>query len=87
MKDIKKPLQPHYNELAIEPIDILIADLTPDEFKGYCKGNILKYILRADHKGGLTDYEKASVYIQWLIESEKQRRAKPHSKGTISIRR
>lgn len=33
------------------------------------KGNILKYVLRADYKNGREDLEKAMVYLQWLIEA------------------
>ena len=41
-----------YYELwpGAEAIDIMAAALTPEEFKGYLKGNILKYKLRAGDK-------------------------------------
>lgn len=35
----------------MEAIDVIIAALTPEEFAGYCKGNALKYRLRAGEKG------------------------------------
>ena len=43
--------------------------LTAEEFKGYCKGNAVKYIWREDHKGAnIQDLKKAVVYINWAIE-------------------
>ena len=30
----------------IECIDAIEAALTPEEFRGFCKGNIIKYIFR-----------------------------------------
>tara|TARA_R110000803_G_scaffold80261_5_gene146057 strand:- start:4768 stop:5178 length:411 start_codon:yes stop_codon:yes gene_type:complete len=54
----------HYTAGGIEVIDILEAKLTPEEFKGYLKGNCLKYLLRAEHKGGVTDIRK----MQWYSE-------------------
>lgn len=35
----------------MEAIDVIKAALTPEEFAGYCKGNALKYRLRAGDKG------------------------------------
>ena len=62
----------HYQVGGIEVIDIFKAKFTPEEFKGVCKANILKYILRADYKNGLVDYKKALVYLEWLIEALEQ---------------
>ena len=36
----------HYTKGDIECIDALRAALTPEEFRGSCKGNVLKYIWR-----------------------------------------
>jgi len=62
---------PHYTDGGIETIDYLRAKLTPDEFKGFCKGNALKYISRAGKKSTdeLEDYRKAKWYIDKLIET------------------
>ena len=32
---------PHYNQAGIECIDAIQAALTPEEFRGYCKGCLL----------------------------------------------
>ena len=42
----------HYTDGAIECIDAIAAQLTPEEYRGYLKGNIAKYVWRERHKGG-----------------------------------
>lgn len=50
-------------------IDIIRATLTPAEFAGYLKGNVLKYRLRAGEKGDpVEDLGKAAKYRTWLYE-------------------
>lgn len=58
----------HYKQGGLELVDIWKAKLSTEEFKGLCKGNVLKYVIRADQKNGLEDYKKAAVYLKWLIE-------------------
>lgn len=62
----------HYTFGEIEVIDYIRDKMTPDEFQGYCMGNILKYISRHKHKAGVEDLKKAQVYLGWLIESEER---------------
>lgn len=72
-----KPIEDRVNEpkyykldgLDIESIDVIKAVLG-DGFKAFCKGNILKYMIRADKKNGVEDLKKAEVYLNWLLESE-----------------
>lgn len=46
-----------------QSIDVIRASLTPEEFAGFCKGNALKYRLRAGEKGDATeDLAKANWY-------------------------
>jgi hypothetical protein len=40
----------HYTVGGIETIDYIQAKLTPDEFRGYLKGNVIKYTSRAQYK-------------------------------------
>jgi hypothetical protein len=54
---------PHYLVGGIEVIDYIKAKLTPEEFRGYLKGNVIKYISRADHKNGMIDWGKADWYV------------------------
>lgn len=58
----------HYNTGKIEVITIIEDQLTPEEFRGYIKGNILKYITRERHKNGLEDLKKARWYLDRLIK-------------------
>lgn len=58
----------HYTAGKIECIDAIEAALTPEEFRGFCKGNALKYIWREKRKGGVEDLEKAKWYLERLIE-------------------
>lgn len=56
----------HYKTGGLEVIDILKAKLSPEEFRGFLKGNSLKYLLRAEQKGGAEDYAKAMWYSSML---------------------
>lgn len=57
----------HYLSGDIECIDAIRAALTPEEFRGYCKGNMLKYIWRERHKQGDVSIEKAIWYGDELL--------------------
>lgn len=70
MKDLTK--QEHYANNGIEPIEIMRKNFNHDEFMGFCKGNVLKYILRYEDKNGLEDLEKARIYLNWLIDEYKR---------------
>lgn len=56
----------HYKVGGIETWDILTAKLTDQELIGFCKGNVLKYLTRADYKGGKEDIQKAKWYLSKL---------------------
>ena len=58
---------PHYRQGEIECIDAIEAALTPEEFRGYCKGNAIKYIWRERHKGRKDSLAKAAWYLARLI--------------------
>lgn len=58
----------HYTYGAIETIDYIKQVVGEEGFKGYCLGNILKYISRAEHKNGIEDYKKAMWYLERLIK-------------------
>lgn len=48
---------------GIECIDAMRSTLTPDEFRGYCKGAAFKYIWRERQKGGNESLAKAVWYL------------------------
>ena len=57
--------------LNIESIDVLRAALTPEEFKGFCKGNALKYLIRAGKKDDeLQDLKKAGVLMLRVLANQ-----------------
>ncbi|MFZ3004187.1 MAG: DUF3310 domain-containing protein [Undibacterium umbellatum] len=60
----------HYTAGGIEFIDILRAKLTPEELRGYFKGNVIKYVIRAELKDGPQDYQKCARYANWLAQAE-----------------
>ena len=57
----------HYRQGEIECIDAIRAALTDEEWRGFCKGNILKYVWRERHKGGDVTLIKAQDYLRWAI--------------------
>lgn len=59
-----------YKHGDVECIDAIRAALTPEEFRGFCKGNILKYVWRESYKGGDGDMVKASDYISYALSEE-----------------
>jgi len=59
----------------IECIDYLRDKLTPEEFTGFCMGNVLKYSSRWRKKDGLQDLKKAKVYLEWAIEAAEKENA------------
>jgi len=59
----------HYQLFAdgTQSIDVIRRALTPEEFVGFCKGNCLKYRLRAGKKDALEqDIAKAETYANML---------------------
>ena len=60
---------PHYTHGDIECIDAIRAALGPEGFAFFCRGNVIKYNWRCDHKGGLQDVEKAGWYLDKLIDT------------------
>lgn len=61
LSNIDHPI--HYTQGSIECIDAIEAALTPEEFRGYCKGNAFKYIWREQYKGQDESIDKASWYL------------------------
>jgi hypothetical protein len=59
----------HYTQGSVEAIEAIRAALTPEEFRGFCKGNALKYSWRERHKGGDEDLKKAAWYLNKITES------------------
>ena len=58
----------HYTHGKIEVIKIMEDQLTPVEYRGYIKGQVIKYITRERYKNGLEDLKKARWYLDRLIK-------------------
>lgn len=57
----------HYNSGKVEAIEAIEASMSPEEFKGYLKGNALKYLWRYAYKGKpIQDLDKAEWYLARL---------------------
>ena len=60
----------HYNQGEIECIEAIEAALTPEEFRGHCKANAIKYVWRERKKGGDESIRKAIWYLSRLVQGE-----------------
>lgn len=69
---------------GMQAIDVIRAALTPEEFAGYCKGNFLKYRLRAGEKGDpVKCLGKAEWYRAELREHHAEQRRQEAEDVTI----
>jgi hypothetical protein len=66
MRDVAK--LPHYMNQRVQPIRYMHQSMSDEAFKGFLKGNIIKYIMREDRKNKQEDVAKALVYMNWLNE-------------------
>ena len=68
----KDPKSNYYDAGGIETLEIIKAKLTPEQFEGYCMGNIMKYLcrynfkFRSDQDGRERDIEKAKNYLTFM---------------------
>jgi hypothetical protein len=59
----------HYTQQKMEVIDLIENSMTRIQFCGYMRGNIIKYMLRYEHKNGIEDLKKARWYLDRLVET------------------
>jgi len=57
----------HYKDMAVQPWHVMQSVLTPEEFRGFLKGNIIKYAMRQGRKGE-DDGDKCIHYQRKLEE-------------------
>ena len=62
----------YYKNKAIETIEVIRNELTSDEFRGYLKGQIFKYLARHRLKNGVEDLKKAQWYMNYLVKFEQE---------------
>ncbi len=61
----------HYTGSSIECISAIEASMNEVQFKGFLKGQVMKYLWRYEHKGNpLQDIEKAEWYLGKLRKME-----------------
>lgn len=58
----------HYLNMGIQPWDAMRAWMSPEEFQGFLRGNVIKYVARCEAKGGVQDLRKARHYLDTLID-------------------
>lgn len=62
----------HYKDMPIQPWELMEELLTQEEFRGFLRGNVLKYSLRAGRKEGSDDAAKARHYMLKLKEFDEK---------------
>lgn len=71
MADFNTPA--HYVlEDGSDSMDLIAKILGREQFKGFLRGNALKYLIRYELKGGIEDLKKALDYIERLVELESE---------------
>lgn len=78
MKKKQIPIKPfdavdkpeHYHKNGLDPLTVMGQTFTREEYVGFAKGNVLKYVMRYKEKNGLEDLKKARFYLEELIEWE-----------------
>ena len=64
--EVNQPV--HYNTGSVECITAIEASMSQEQFRGYLKGNCLKYLWRYEYKGKpVQDLEKAEWYLKRLL--------------------
>lgn len=58
----------HYRSKKVQPWDAMEVWMSREEFVGFLRGNVIKYMARCRDKGGLNDLKKAQHYLQKLLE-------------------
>ena len=66
--NVNKP--EHYCFGEIECIDAIRAQMSKEEYEGYLRGCIAKYMWRFRSKGGVESLRKAQWYLSRLIDSQ-----------------
>lgn len=62
---VNKP--PHYTDQGpIECIDAIQSAMSAEQFEGWLRGNVLKYLWRYPSKNKIEDLEKALFYLDKL---------------------
>ena len=58
----------HYRSKDVQPWTAMQSWMTAEEFEGFLRGNVIKYIARYKDKDGVKDVLKARHYLERLLE-------------------
>lgn len=58
----------HYHGQTMNVIDVIDDFLEPKMIEGYLIGNVLKYVLRYQKKGGVQSLKKAQWYLNRTVQ-------------------
>lgn len=84
MNDGTAKTQTHYQQASVQPVEVLQMHMTPEEFQGYLKGNIVKYLFRAEYKGQRAqDIAKALQYAAWLVQAVRGQVIDPREENNV----
>lgn len=69
MTDFMTPA--HYVlEDGSDSMDLIAKILGKEQFKGFLRGNAIKYLIRYKQKGGIEDLKKAMNYLDRMVDLE-----------------
>jgi hypothetical protein len=61
---------PYYDVGGITVLDVMKSKMTPEQYRGYLLGNVIKYSLRLNWKHhSKDDAKKLADYAKWLEET------------------
>lgn len=84
MTDFMTPA--HYVlEDGSDSMDLIAKILGKEQFKGFLRGNALKYLIRYELKGGTDDLFKAMDYIERLANLEDEPMGEVREGGVINM--
>jgi len=58
----------HYVTKPVQPWEAMESCMSSEEFCGYLRGNVIKYMMRCNDKGGKEDLLKAQHYLEKLLQ-------------------
>jgi len=58
----------HYRSKEVQPWTAMQSWMSAEEFEGFLRGNVIKYIARYKDKDGVRDVLKARHYLERLLE-------------------
>lgn len=70
----------HYQVGSKQPIEIMQEVMSPEEFQGFLRGNVIKYALRLGHKDkAVKEAAKIEQYAKWLREALEGKQIDPRN--------